>query len=112
MKSSIDNISWLCLGVSTGTARRVAATPLAYSLGAVHTFIERMHPERQAAMMAFVAQRETHAPALGTEAPDFTLPRLGSDEWVQLTSFRHHQPVALIFGKLFLTPIPGPRLAA
>jgi hypothetical protein len=49
-------------------------------------------------MMAFVAQRETHAPEVGTEAPDFTLPRLGSDEWVRLASFRHHKPVALIFG--------------
>ncbi len=64
----------------------------------LQTFIERMHPARRAAMMAFIAQRETHAPAIGTEAPDFTLPRLGSDEWVQLTSFRHRQPVALIFG--------------
>jgi hypothetical protein len=64
----------------------------------LQTFLERMHPERRAAMMAFVAQRETHAPAVGTEAPDFILPRLGSDEWVQLASFRHHKPVALIFG--------------
>ena len=64
----------------------------------LQTFLERMHPERRAAMMAFVAQRETHAPAVGTEAPDFILPRLGSDEWVQLASFRHYKPVALIFG--------------
>jgi hypothetical protein len=64
----------------------------------LQTFIERMHPGQRAAMMAFVAQRETHAPAVGTEAPDFTLPRLGSDERVQLASFRHYKPVALIFG--------------
>jgi len=49
-------------------------------------------------MMRFIAQRETHAPAVGTEAPDFELPRLGSGEHVRLSSFRHLQPVALIFG--------------
>jgi hypothetical protein len=67
----------------------------------LQTFVERMLLEWRAAMMAFVAQRETHAPAVGTEAPDFTLPRLRSDksdEWVQLASFRHRKPVALIFG--------------
>jgi hypothetical protein len=67
----------------------------------LQTFIRRMPLEWRAAMMAFVLQRETHAPAVGTEAPDFTLPRLGSDKsdaWVQLASFRHRKPVALIFG--------------
>jgi hypothetical protein len=67
----------------------------------LQTFIGRMPLEWRAAMMAFVLQRETHAPAVGTEAPDFTLPRLSSDksdEWVQLASFRHFKPVALIFG--------------
>ena len=54
--------------------------------------------ERRAAMMRFIAQRETHAPAVGREAPDFELPRLGSDERVRLSSFRNRKPVALIFG--------------
>jgi len=62
------------------------------------TFIGKMDPERRAALMTFLAQRETRAPAVGTEAPDFALPRLGSDERVRLSSFRHHKPVALIFG--------------
>src|SRR5262249_14235874 len=62
------------------------------------TFIDRMDPEQRAALMVFLAQRETHAPAVGTEAPDFELPRLGSDERVRLSEFRNHQPVALIFG--------------
>jgi len=62
------------------------------------TFVGSMDPKQRTAWLAFVAQRETHAPTVGTEAPDFTLPRLGSDEWVQLASFRHHKPVALIFG--------------
>jgi hypothetical protein len=64
----------------------------------LQTFIGSMNPERRAAMMAFIAQREIHAPAVGTEAPDFALPRLGSDERMRLSSFRNHKPVALIFG--------------
>ena len=54
--------------------------------------------ERRAAMMRFITQRETHAPAVGREAPDFELPRLGSDERVRLSAFRNHKPVVLIFG--------------
>lgn len=64
----------------------------------LQTFIDNMNPERRAAMMRFIAQRETHAPAVGTEAPDFELPRLGSGQPVRLSSFRNHKPVALIFG--------------
>ena len=66
--------------------------------GRLQTCIGSMNPERRAAMMGFIAQRETHAPAVGAEAPDFALPRLGSDECVRLSSFRNHKPVALIFG--------------
>jgi hypothetical protein len=62
------------------------------------SFIGSMDPERRTALMAFLAQRETHAPAVGTEAPDFELPRLGSDERVRLSGFRNQKPVALIFG--------------
>ena len=62
------------------------------------TFIGSMDPKQRTAWLAFLAQRETHAPAVGTEAPDFALPQLGSDECVRLSSFRHHKPVALIFG--------------
>src|SRR5262249_23109070 len=61
-------------------------------------FIGSMNPERRADLMGFIAQRESHAPAVGTEAPDFELSRLGSDERVRLSSFRNHKPVALIFG--------------
>jgi hypothetical protein len=49
-------------------------------------------------MMQFIAQRETHAPAVGDEALDFELPRLNSTEQIRLSSFRHYKPVALIFG--------------
>ena len=62
------------------------------------TFIGSMDPEQRAALMAFLAQRETHAPAVGTEAPDFDLPRLGNHERVRLSAFCNHKPVALIFG--------------
>ena len=61
-------------------------------------FTAAMEPERRIALMQFLAERETLAPDVGAEAPDFKLPRLGSDEPVQLSSFRGRKPVALIFG--------------
>ena len=61
-------------------------------------FVGGMEPERRGALMQFLAERETLAPAVGSVAPDFMLPRLGSDEQVRLSSFRGHKPVALIFG--------------
>ena len=61
-------------------------------------FIDGMEPERRTAMTRFLAERETLAPAIGADAPDFKLPRLGSTEQVQLSSFRGRKPVALIFG--------------
>ncbi len=61
-------------------------------------FIGGMEPERRTAMTQFLAERETLAPAIGAEAPDFTLPRLDSTEQVRLSSFRGSKPVALIFG--------------
>ena len=50
----------------------------------MQAFIGSMGPEQRAAMMQFIAQRETHAPAVGDEAPDFELPRLdhgGENPW-------------------------------
>lgn len=61
-------------------------------------FTAAMTPARRGAMMQFLAERETLAPAAGAEAPDFELPRLGSDDHVRLSSFRGRKPVALIFG--------------
>ena len=61
-------------------------------------FIGGMEPERRTTMMQFLAERETLAPAIGADAPDFRLPRLGSAEQVQLSSFCGRKPVALIFG--------------
>ena len=61
-------------------------------------FTAAMEPERRNAMMQFLAERETLAPAVGEEAPDFTLPRIDSGEAVRLSSFRGRKPVALIFG--------------
>jgi len=61
-------------------------------------FIGGMEPERRTAMTQFLAERETLAPAIGADAPDFKLPRLGSTEQVRLSSFRGRKPVALIFG--------------
>jgi hypothetical protein len=64
----------------------------------LQTFLGSMNPEQRAAMLGFIARREIDAPAIGAEAPDFDLPRLGSDERVRLSSFLNHKPVALIFG--------------
>jgi len=61
-------------------------------------FTASMEPERLAAMMQFLAERETLAPKVGSDAPDFKLPRLSNVEQVQLSSFRGRKPVALIFG--------------
>ena len=61
-------------------------------------FLAAMAPDRRSEMMEFLAERETLAPALGSMAPEFDLPRLGSAERVRLSSFRGKKPVALIFG--------------
>jgi len=61
-------------------------------------FTNSMPPERRVSFMQFLSERETHAPAVGTDAPDFVLPKLGDNESVQLSAFRGHKPVALIFG--------------
>ena len=61
-------------------------------------WIAAQDPAEQAAMMEFILARETHAPAVGSEAPDFELPRLGGGEPVRLSRWRGERPVALIFG--------------
>ena len=61
-------------------------------------FTASMAPERRATLMQFIAERETLAPTVGQDAPDFNLSRLGSTEQVQLSAFRGRKPVALIFG--------------
>ena len=61
-------------------------------------FTAAMEPERRTTLMQFLAERETLAPAIGADAPDFSLPLLGSGEKVELSSFRGQKPVALIFG--------------
>jgi hypothetical protein len=62
------------------------------------TFTAGMAPERRGAMMQFLAERETLAPAVGSQAPDFELPQLVGAEHVRLSSFQGRKPVALIFG--------------
>ncbi len=66
--------------------------------GRMMAFTAAMAPERRTAMMQFLAERETLAPAVGADAPDFELPRLGGAERVRLSAFRGRKPVALIFG--------------
>ena len=57
-----------------------------------------MKPPERAAMLEFIARRETHAPDVGTLAPDFELPLRDGDGRVRLSAFRGSKPVALIFG--------------
>jgi hypothetical protein len=57
-----------------------------------------MKPRERAAMLEFIARRETHAPEVGALAPDFELPLRDRDERVRLSAFRGQRPVALIFG--------------
>jgi hypothetical protein len=61
-------------------------------------FTDAMAPERRVSFMQFLSERETHAPVVGADAPDFELPKLGDNQRVQLSAFRGHKPVALIFG--------------
>ena len=61
-------------------------------------YMNGMPPEHRAALMKFMAERETLAPAVGTEAPDSELLPLKGGERVRLSSFRGRKPVALIFG--------------
>ncbi len=42
--------------------------------------------------------KKRNGPAVGTEAPDFELTRLKSDETVKLSQFRGEKAVALVFG--------------
>ena len=42
--------------------------------------------------------RRDDAPSVGTEAPQIALKRLGSEETVELASFRGKKPVVLVFG--------------
>jgi hypothetical protein len=60
-------------------------------------WIAAQDPARQAEMMEFILSRDTRAPAVGDEAPDFELPRLGGGAPVRLSSARG-MPVVLIFG--------------
>jgi hypothetical protein len=60
-------------------------------------FTAAIMPERRSALLQFIAERETLAPAVGADAPDFKLPHLDGAEEVQLSSFRGQKPVALIF---------------
>ena len=53
---------------------------------------------RRDELLRFILDRETLAPAVGEEAPDFELPLQGDGRRVRLSSFRGVKPVALIFG--------------
>ena len=66
--------------------------------GRMQAWIANLPPEEQSSLMQFILDRETKAPAVGDEAPDFELPRLDGDGNVRLSAFRGRKPVALIFG--------------
>src|SRR5260370_27519710 len=75
--------------------------------GRMMAFVAAMPPERRIAMMQFLAERETLAPAVGADAPDFDLPVLGSADRVHLSHFRGREPLALIFGRYPRPPLPA-----
>ena len=54
-------------------------------------------PKLREAMAAVVA-RDEMGPHVGDGPPDFSLKLTGSEERVQLSSFKDRRPVALIFG--------------
>ena len=56
-----------------------------------------LSPTLKEAMEAVVA-RDEMGPHEGMVPPDFNLKRMGSEELVQLSSFKGQKPVALIFG--------------
>ena len=63
------------------------------------TFTASMEPERRSAMMQFLAERETHAPAVAAQwLPTLNCRASTAVQPVQLSSFRGRKPVALIFG--------------
>jgi len=64
----------------------------------MQAFIIGLGAGERMALMQFIAERETKAPAVGDDAPDFDLPLRGSSERVRLSAFRSDRPVALIFG--------------
>lgn len=62
----------------------------------------RMTPEEYLAMRAERVERERGAPAIGSQAPDFTLEKLAADgsrtgDMFTLSSLKG-QPVGLVFG--------------
>ncbi len=61
-------------------------------------WVASLPDERRSELMRFIFDRETRAPAVGEEAPDFELPQLGNVGSVRLSSFRGVKPVALVFG--------------
>jgi hypothetical protein len=61
-------------------------------------FTNAMPAERRASFMQFLSERETHAPAVGADAPDFVLAKLDDNQKLRLSGFCGHKPVALIFG--------------
>ncbi|MBC8281610.1 MAG: hypothetical protein H8E48_12550 [Chloroflexi bacterium] len=63
----------------------------------LEAFGDDLTPDLREAMEAVVA-RDEMGPHVGDVPPDFNLKRMGSEERVQLSSFKGQKPVALIFG--------------
>ncbi len=75
----------------TSPGRRVSPRELLESHGG------ELDADVRDALLAVVARDET-GPKEGESAVDFTLKRMGSEEYVTLSSFKGKRPVALIFG--------------
>ena len=64
----------------------------------MQAWLAGLQAEERGELMQFILDRETRAPAVGDQAPDFDLPRVDAKGSVRLASFRGVKPVALIFG--------------
>jgi hypothetical protein len=64
----------------------------------MQAWLAGLQSEERGELMQFILDRETRAPAVGDQAPDFDLPRLDAKGSVRLFSLRGVKPVALIFG--------------
>lgn len=49
----------------------------------------------------FIPSPPSQVPKVGTTAPDFSLPQIGSDDKVQLSDYRGKQPIVLAFTRIF-----------
>ncbi len=81
-----------------GWQARIAATDSPIRIKQLFDELDDDVPETLRIVLAATVERDEMGPKEGEIPPDFTLKQLGSDNTVQLSSFRDQRPVALVFG--------------